>query len=179
MAGRAAPVQVYSVPLLQAIAAVPEDTLAGNLHRLQAAEFLYETYGVCEQAIGQDADLLPNFHGLAADLRVAYTLGGRVNDAVPLLDQVQIREAPGMGGSSPMFQLCEAYLAIGRLSDACQLAERVLRLSSGRKERGNQAWALRLLGEIAMHREPPERDQAEAALASLAGPGWLDNRSGS
>jgi hypothetical protein len=51
VAGGAAPVQVYSVPLLQAIAAVPEDTLAGNLHRLQAAEFLYETYGVCAQAI--------------------------------------------------------------------------------------------------------------------------------
>src|SRR5262249_14495103 len=44
---------------------------------------------------------------------------------------------------------------------ALDLAERALRLSSGRKERGNQAWALRLLGEIAMHREPPEVNQAE------------------
>ena len=60
-----------------------------------------------------------------------------------------------------MLRLGEAYLAIGRLSDAFPLAERVLALSHGRKERGNQAWALRLLGEIAMHREPPEAAQAE------------------
>ncbi len=115
-------------------------------------------------ALGQDADFLPNFHGLAADLRVAYSLGGRVSDAVPLLDQVQIRDTPGRGGSSPMLQLGDASLAIGRLSDAFQLAERVLRLANGRKERSNQAWALRLRGEIAMPRWPPERDQAEAAF---------------
>ena len=100
--------------------------------------------------------------GTTASLGLAYALSGRSAEALPLLDQVQIRETPGMGGSSPMLRLGEAYLAIGRLSDAFQLAERVLALSRGRKERGNQAWALRLLGEIAMHREPPEADQAEA-----------------
>ena len=61
-----------------------------------------------------------------------------------------------------MLQLGEAYLWTGRLEEATRLAERVLALSRDRKERGNQAWALRLLGEIAVQREPPETDQAEA-----------------
>jgi tetratricopeptide (TPR) repeat protein len=100
--------------------------------------------------------------GTTAGLGLAYALSGRSAEALALLDQVQIRETPGMAGSSPMLRLGEAYLVIGRLSDAFQLAERVLTLSCGRKERGNQAWALRLLGEIAMHREPPETDQAES-----------------
>jgi tetratricopeptide (TPR) repeat protein len=61
-----------------------------------------------------------------------------------------------------MLRLGKAYLRIGHLNDAFQLAERALNLSSGRKERGSQARALRLLGEIAMHREPPSVEQAEA-----------------
>jgi tetratricopeptide (TPR) repeat protein len=99
--------------------------------------------------------------GMTASLGLAYALSGRSAEALPLLDQGQIRETPGMGGSSQMLRLGEAYLWISHLNDALQLAERVLTLSCGRKERGNQAWALRLLGAIAMHREPPEADQAE------------------
>src|SRR6266498_880096 len=38
-----------SIALLQAIMEVPEDTLAGSLRHLQAAEFLYETRLVPEQ----------------------------------------------------------------------------------------------------------------------------------
>ena len=38
-----------SISLLQAITEVPEDTLAGSLRHLQAAEFLYETCLVPEQ----------------------------------------------------------------------------------------------------------------------------------
>ena len=42
------------------------------------------------------------------------------------------------------------------------LAEHALALARAHGERGHQANALRLLGEIAAQREPPERDQAEA-----------------
>jgi tetratricopeptide (TPR) repeat protein len=99
--------------------------------------------------------------GITASLGLAYALSGRSAEALALLDQGQLRETPGMGGSASMLRLGEAYLWIGHLNDASQLAERALRLSNGRKERGSQARALRLLGEIAMHREPPEADPAE------------------
>jgi tetratricopeptide (TPR) repeat protein len=42
------------------------------------------------------------------------------------------------------------------------LAERALALARTHQERGNQAYALRLLGEIAAHCDPPEREQAES-----------------
>ena len=38
---------------------------------------------------------------------------------------------------------------------------RALEQARDRKERGNEAWALRLLGEISMHGDPPDIDQAE------------------
>jgi class 3 adenylate cyclase len=40
--------------------------------------------------------------------------------------------------------------------EAHALAERALALARAHQERGNQAYALRLLGDIAAHREPPE-----------------------
>jgi tetratricopeptide (TPR) repeat protein len=61
-----------------------------------------------------------------------------------------------------MLHLGKIYLLAGRVEDAHRLAERLLALSRNRKERGYQAWALRLLGDIAAQREPPEAEQAEA-----------------
>ena len=50
----------------------------------------------------------------------------------------------------------------GRLEEAHTLAERALALAREHQERGHQAYALRLLGDIAARREPPESEQAEA-----------------
>jgi len=41
-------------------------------------------------------------------------------------------------------------------------AAHALELSRTHQERGNEAWVLRLLGEIAAHGDPPEVMQAEA-----------------
>ena len=60
-----------------------------------------------------------------------------------------------------MLCLGEGYLLAGRVEDAYRLAERHLALSRDRKERGNQAWALWLFGEIALHSHSPEVVQAE------------------
>jgi len=51
----------------------------------------------------------------------------------------------------------------GRLEAAHALAERALALAREHQERGHQAYALHLLGEIAAHRDPPEVAQAEAS----------------
>jgi tetratricopeptide (TPR) repeat protein len=57
--------------------------------------------------------------------------------------------------------LSEADLLASRPEDAHQLAGRALELSRDLKQRGHEAYALRLLGEIAIHREPPEAELAE------------------
>jgi tetratricopeptide (TPR) repeat protein len=58
--------------------------------------------------------------------------------------------------------LGEAQATAGRLEDAHALAERTLALAQEHQERGHQAYALRLLGDIAAWREPPKGATAEA-----------------
>ena len=102
---------------------------------------------------------------MAAPLGVAYTLSGRVADAVALLTHA-LEQSKGI----ELFideQLCrlslgEAHLLAGQLDEAHALAEGVLTLTRTHQERGNEAYALRLLGEIAARRAPPEVDMAEA-----------------
>ena len=57
--------------------------------------------------------------------------------------------------------LGEAQMLSGCLMEAHALAERALALTRAHQERGNQAYALRLLGAIAAQREPPESALAE------------------
>jgi class 3 adenylate cyclase/tetratricopeptide (TPR) repeat protein len=104
------------------------------------------------------------FPETAAALGCAYTLSGRVAEALPLLEQAEQRgTAMGtMGGQSlRVGSVSEAYLLAGRMREAVQLAGRALDLARTYKERGHEAWALRLLGEIAAHQAPPETEPAE------------------
>ena len=50
----------------------------------------------------------------------------------------------------------------GYLEEAHTLAEQALALTRAHQERGHEVYALRLLGEIAAHRAPPDVDQAAA-----------------
>jgi tetratricopeptide (TPR) repeat protein len=126
----------------------------------------------------QDTDLPVFFPRQAAALGVAYILSGRITDAVQFL-------TPAMEQSTAMAMvihqvLCslsvgEAKLLGGRLEEAHALAEEALALTRARQERCHQGYALRLLGEIAAQRTPPDVDQAEAyyqqalALAAALG----------
>ena len=119
-----------------------------------------------ERAVGicQDADLPACFPWMAAALGAAYTLGGRVADAVPLLTQAMEQTiATEMVAYQALCRLSlgEAQLLAGRLEEAHALAERALALARAHQERGHQAYALRLLGDIAARREPPESESAE------------------
>jgi predicted ATPase len=103
------------------------------------------------------------FPETAAALGCAYACAGRVAEALPLLEQAEQRGAATgqMGGQSlRVGYVSEAYLLAGRMEEAVQLAERALDLARAHKERGYQAWALRLLGEIAAHQAPPEVEPA-------------------
>ena len=59
-------------------------------------------------------------------------------------------------------QLGEAYLLADRVEDARAYADRAVRLARERGEPGHEAWALRLLGEIASHQSRPDVATAEA-----------------
>jgi tetratricopeptide (TPR) repeat protein len=128
---------------------------------------LPRTLPLLERAVGicEDADLSLYFPLIAAALGAAYTLAGRIADAVPLLTQAMEQI---MATEIVAYQVCcllslgEAQMLAGRLEDAYALAERTLALAHRHQERGNQAYALHLLGEIAAHRDPPETEQAEA-----------------
>ena len=120
-----------------------------------------------ERAMGicQDASLPVYLPLTTAALGEAYTLGGRIVDALPLLTQAM---AQVMAMERVDFQalsrrpLGEAQLLAGRLEEAHVLAERTLALAHERQERADQAYALRLLGDIAARRDSPESELAEA-----------------
>jgi tetratricopeptide (TPR) repeat protein len=59
-------------------------------------------------------------------------------------------------------ELSEACLLVGRMDEASALAGRLLELSRTYTGSGYQAHACRLLGEVAVRREPPDVDQATA-----------------
>jgi len=59
-------------------------------------------------------------------------------------------------------RLSEAYLLAGQIDKASTLAGQALALARERKERGYQAWALRLRGEIASQGGPTEIETAES-----------------
>jgi predicted ATPase len=103
------------------------------------------------------------FTETAAALGCAYALSGRIAEALPLLEQTKQRDAAmGTTGGHALQvgYVSEAYLLAGRMQEAVQLAERALALARAHKERGHEAWALRLLGEIAAQQTPPEIEPA-------------------
>jgi tetratricopeptide (TPR) repeat protein len=119
-----------------------------------------------ERAIGicQNADLPAYAPRVAAALGAAYTLGGRAADAVALLMQAMEQTA---AMELIVFQaLCgislgEAHLRAGSLEEAYTVAEHTLTLSREHRERGNEAYALRLLGDIAACHHPLRTEEAE------------------
>jgi tetratricopeptide (TPR) repeat protein len=102
---------------------------------------------------------------LASRTGAAYVLAGRVAEGLPLLEQ-SVEQATSMGwkadASRLAARLSEGYLAADRVDDASALAERALDLAVEQQARGHQAWALRLLGEIALHRGRRDLERAES-----------------
>ena len=65
--------------------------------------------------------------------------------------------------------MAEAYLAAGRLEEALPLAQLYVQLAKLVTGRGHTAWALRLVADIATHRDPPDVDTALPALTESLG----------
>ncbi|MBI3030616.1 MAG: AAA family ATPase [Candidatus Rokubacteria bacterium] len=109
---------------------------------------------------------------IAAHLAHAYTLLGRVGEAINLLEEA-VEQAARMGimsgQSLRVAWLGEAYLADRRLEEAGREAERAVELARRHGERGLEAWALRLVGEAAARRDPSEVGRAEDAYRRALG----------
>jgi tetratricopeptide (TPR) repeat protein len=129
---------------------------------LRALPLLERAMGLC-----QEADLQSGawFSLMAPALGAVYTLSGRVADAVSLLTQaLEQTMATAKAGFQALCSLTlgEAQLLAGRLEEAQVLAEGARALARAQQERSHQAYALRLLGDIAAHCTPPDVDQAAA-----------------
>jgi tetratricopeptide (TPR) repeat protein len=98
-----------------------------------------------------------------ARLGYAYVLAGRTAEGLPLLEG-SVEEATSkrvlLSHSQWVGWLGEAFLLAGRLDEAARLAAEALELSRKQKDRGNHAWALRLLGEIARSADLPDAASA-------------------
>jgi class 3 adenylate cyclase/tetratricopeptide (TPR) repeat protein len=100
-----------------------------------------------------------------ASLGHVYAWSGRVGEGVSYLQQaVTAYESAGIGfyHSLSVEQLGEAYLLADQVENARACADRAVTLARGRGERGYEAWALRLLGDIASHHGRPDVDTAAA-----------------
>jgi predicted ATPase len=128
----------------------------GDLPR--ALPWLERAVSIC-----QHADHPAYFPRMAAALGAAYTLCGRVADAVPLLTQAL--EQSTATERTHFETLCrlslgKALVLADRLEEAQTLAERALAHAREYQERGHQAYALRLLGEIVARSEPSNIEAA-------------------
>ncbi len=103
------------------------------------------------------------FDVTAAHLGYAYALSGRLPEGVILMEEAFADSAATGTGHHPLLlaYLGEAHLLAGRRDDALAVARRGLDLAHRQKERGNEAWVLRLLGEIAAHPDAPDGQMAD------------------
>jgi DNA-binding NtrC family response regulator/tetratricopeptide (TPR) repeat protein len=101
---------------------------------------------------------------VAGYLGSAYASLGEVDSGLELLQTaVDVGSRAGIMSSYSLWltHLGEACLLAHRPQDALVHARRALALASEHKERGYEAWALRLIAEIAASADPPDRDEAE------------------
>jgi len=96
----------------------------------------------------------------------SYALAGRIDEGTELLEQaVSDYQSMGLGlfHSLVRVQLGEALLLGGRIEEADNTTLSAFELARKRGEQGHEAYALRLLGEIAIH---PELSDNQTALSN-------------
>jgi class 3 adenylate cyclase/tetratricopeptide (TPR) repeat protein len=155
--------------MAEAVAHAPSQMIASwgtGLLSLRQGDLL-RALPLLERAVSlcQEADLPSYFPWMAAALGAAYTLAGRVADAVSLLTQAMEQAVASEAGRYQALchlSLGETHLVDCRLEEAHTLADQALALAGERHERGHEASALRLLGDIMAQHKPSEVEPAEA-----------------
>ena len=111
------------------------------------------------------------FPPIASALGIGYMQSGRAADALSLLERaVEQSEGMRLGGwhSRVLMGLGLACLLTGRATDALQAVRRALALAREHKERGHEAWSLRILGEIPLRSDLGVSDAEEALQGALS-----------
>ena len=114
--------------------------------------------------ISQAAHIRLLFPWNASLLGYTYALAGSLAEGLPLLEQaVQQAASMRLTASQSLWiaYLSEGYLLAGRMDEAMAEALRALELSREHKERGHEAYALRLVGEITACEDPLDLVKAE------------------
>lgn len=129
----------------------------------QAVEALSRAFRLC-----REAEVLLLFATVAIPLTSAYVMAGRTAEALRVIDEAGARAASinDPVGRRASGAAAEAYLAAGRAAEALPLARRYLEQRRELKARGFEAWALRLLGDVARHQSPPQLDEAAECYES-------------
>jgi tetratricopeptide (TPR) repeat protein len=102
---------------------------------------------------------------VSARLGCAYMNSGRLSEAMPYL-QAGVQDSAAAGRvaflSLNTLWLSEGYLASGHLEKASAAADEAFKLARKHKERGHEAWTLKLLGDITLLQNLPDAETAEA-----------------
>jgi tetratricopeptide (TPR) repeat protein len=110
-------------------------------------------------------DLLVYIPPMTSALGFAYALAGRVREALPLLEQAVHEEETRqqvINHAPVVLRLAEAYLLADRTEDSATMAARGHDLAKRWGDRAQEAHALRILGEISMHRGADDQGRATA-----------------
>jgi DNA-binding winged helix-turn-helix (wHTH) protein/tetratricopeptide (TPR) repeat protein len=137
--------------------------LVGHLALHQGA--LAEAIGVLERglALGEGLSLPLIIQLCTAQLGAAYTLEGRVPEALPLLEGALAQSVTiqlVLASALYAIWLGEGYAVAGRVREARALGQQALEMARVRQQQGHQAYALRLLGNLAAAGEPLQVAQA-------------------
>jgi hypothetical protein len=110
---------------------------------------------------------MASISSIAWPLASAFIQVGRTGDAVRVLERAEIvqRGRPHIGQARIAAAMGMALLRLGRMTEAVVAAKEALDLARQRLERGIEAYALQLWGEI--HGTPPEPN-VSGALVSYA-----------
>jgi tetratricopeptide (TPR) repeat protein len=127
---------------------------------------LSQAIRLLERAVAQSREWNVTYLALfgMASLGHTYAWSGRIREGVSWLEQALTAHASARIGWFHVISAVqggEVYLLAGQVEDARACAERAMMLAHQRGERGHEAWALRLLGEIALRHTRPDVAAAE------------------
>lgn len=114
-------------------------------------------------AVCQQWQIAQQWHGHALGLSLAYSLAGQHPEALALLAQILERHALPtllMSRQPEVPHVAEVYFLAGRYDEALYYVNQQLDFATAHGERGRQAWAYRLRGEIARSGGPHESGRA-------------------
>jgi tetratricopeptide (TPR) repeat protein len=113
-----------------------------------------------------------HFRYVAPVLGSVYVLSGKLPEAIVLLEQAVEKDVEVGYVAHHVLSLVglgEAYLVASRLSEAIDAATRAVEMARRRSERGHEAYALRLLGDIALRSDHADIEQAERHYQAASG----------